>query len=88
MSDFDKLRSQQKLLNDKSNIGLRRYSLVERAFELHDPTRNFSDLNPQVQEMWLEIGDAILRIQMNEAIERYKEKFHEARGQNRDHLES
>lgn len=63
MADFTKLRQQQRLLNDTSNIGRQRYQIAKIAFEnCYDPTRKFDDLNPLVQEDWLQKTDAIMRV--------------------------
>lgn len=48
--------------NDKSETGVERWMVASRAFEKHDPTRRFANLNPTVQEHWLAITDAVLKV--------------------------
>ena len=49
-------------LKDKSEAGVERWTVASRAFERYDKTRRFTDLNPNVQEMWLSITDAVLGV--------------------------
>lgn len=48
--------------NDKSAAGVERWMVASKAFERHDPTRRFAILNVMVQEHWLAVTDAVLKV--------------------------
>lgn len=49
---------------DTSERGQFLIRLTERAYSRYDPTREFKNLNPDVQKHWIQIADAVHQVTM------------------------